>query len=65
LRAFLRRSYYQATGTAASASLINGTLDQLEARAQFDGPERLVHLRVAEHEGALYLDLADDQWASG
>jgi len=34
----------------------------LEARAQFDGPERLVHLRVAEHEGALYLDLADDHW---
>ena len=34
----------------------------MEARAQFDGPERLVHLRVAEHEGALYLDLADDHW---
>src|SRR5215467_3769268 len=61
-RAFLRRSYYRATGTAASASFINGALDQLEASAQFDGPERLVHLRVAEHEGALYLDLADDHW---
>jgi hypothetical protein len=34
----------------------------LEASAQFDGPERLVHLRVAEHEGALYLDLADSDW---
>jgi hypothetical protein len=45
LDAFLRRSYYRATGTAASASVINWTLDQLEARAQFDGPERLVHLR--------------------
>jgi hypothetical protein len=61
-RAFLRRSYYRATGTAASASFINGALDQLEASAQFDGPERLVHLRVAEHEGTLYLDLADDCW---
>jgi hypothetical protein len=61
-RAFLRRSYYRATGTAASASFINGALDQLEASAQFDGPERLVYLRVAEHEGALYLDLADDHW---
>src|SRR5262245_24299740 len=47
-RAFLRRSYYRATGTAASASAINGALEQLEARAQFDGPERVVHLRVAE-----------------
>jgi hypothetical protein len=61
-RAFLRRSYYRATGTAASASVVNGTLDQLEARAQFDGPELLVHLRVAEHEDALYLDLADHHW---
>src|SRR3954454_10042204 len=60
-RAFLRRSYYRPSGAAAIASVINGTLDQLEARAQFDGPERQVHLRVAEHEGALYLDIADDQ----
>src|SRR3954470_19063632 len=61
-RAFLRRSYYRTSGLAASASVINGTLDQLEAQAQFDGPERLVHLRVAEHNGALYLDLADTDW---
>ena len=61
-RAFLRHSYYRAAGTAASASIINGAIDQLEARAQFDGPERVVHLRVAEHDGALYLDLADDRW---
>src|SRR5712671_2427865 len=61
-RAFLRRSYYRASGTAASASVITGTLDQLEARAQFDGPERLVYLRVAEHDGILYLDLADSDW---
>jgi hypothetical protein len=61
-RAFLRRSYYRAAGTAASAAVINGAIDQLEARAQFDGPERLVHIRVAEHNGVLYLDLADSQW---
>jgi hypothetical protein len=61
-RAFLRRSYYRATGTAASSCEITGALQQLEARAQFDGPERKVHLRIAEHVGALYLDLADDQW---
>src|SRR5262245_48062837 len=37
-------------------------LDQLEARAQFDAPERSVHLRVAEHQGRLYLDLANMHW---
>src|SRR5437867_5648864 len=35
-RAFLRRSYYKATGIAASALAIKVALDQLEARAQFD-----------------------------
>ena len=61
-RAFLRQNYYEATGTAASALTIGLALDQLEARAQFDAPERSVHLRVADHAGCLYLDLADDCW---
>jgi hypothetical protein len=61
-RAFLRRSYYQATGEAASAAEIRAALDLLEARAQFDGPERIVHIRTAEHAGHIYLDLADEHW---
>jgi hypothetical protein len=61
-RAFLRRSYYQATGEATSAAEIRSALDLLEARAQFDGPERTVHIRTAEHGGRIYLDLADEHW---
>jgi hypothetical protein len=61
-RGWLRRRYYQATGGAASAAQIRSALDLLEARAQFDGPERAVHVRVAEHAGHIYLDLADEQW---
>jgi hypothetical protein len=61
-RAWLRRRYYQATGGAASAAEIRCALDLLEARAQFDGPERAVHIRIAEHAGHIYLDLADEQW---
>jgi hypothetical protein len=61
-RAWLRRCYYQATGDAASAAVIRSTLDLLEARAQFDGLERAVHIRIAEHAGHTYLDLADEHW---
>jgi hypothetical protein len=61
-RAFLRRSYYQTTGEAVSAAEIRSVLDLLEARAQFDGPERTVHIRTAEHAGHIYLDLADEHW---
>ena len=34
----------------------------LEAQAQFDGPERKVSVRVAEQDGSIYLDLADEFW---
>jgi hypothetical protein len=61
-RAWLRRRYYRATGEAASGAEICSALDLLEARAQFDAPERAVHIRVAEHVGHIYLDLADDHW---
>jgi len=61
-RNWLRRCYYQATGSAAGAASIRSALDLLEARAQFEAPERTVSIRVAEREGRIYLDLADEQW---
>jgi hypothetical protein len=61
-RTWLRRCYYQATGSAPSGSAIASALDVLEARAQFDAPERAVNIRLAEHAGRIYLDLADDHW---
>src|SRR5262245_54018173 len=61
-RGWLRRCYYQATGGAASAAEIRSALDLLEARAQFDGPERAVHVRIAKHAGRIYLDLGDEHW---
>ena len=41
-RTWLRRCYYQTTGAAPSGSVIGSALDLLEARAQFDAPERAV-----------------------
>ena len=61
-RTWLRRCYYQATGTAAGAAMVGSALDLLEARAQFDAPERAVNIRIAEHAGRIYLDLADEDW---
>ena len=61
-RGWLRRSYYEATSEAASPGAIRSALDLLEARAQFDGRERVIHIRNAEHAGRIYLDLADEPW---
>jgi hypothetical protein len=43
-RHWLRRRYYEETGSAASAETVNSAVDLLEARAQFDAPERPVHI---------------------
>ena len=61
-RSWLRRRYYEATGGAPSPAALRSALDALEAQAQFDAPRRAVYMRVAEHDGRLYLDLADEQW---
>jgi hypothetical protein len=61
-RWWLRRRYYEATGIAPSAGAVRSALDLLEARAQFDGPEHAVYVRVAEYSGRIYLDLADELW---
>jgi hypothetical protein len=61
-RHWLRRRYYEETGGAASTETVRLAVDLLEARAQFDAPERTVHVRVAEHDGRTYLDLADKDW---
>jgi len=61
-RGWLRRRYYEATGGAHAGHAISSALDLLEARAQFNAPERSVHVRIAEHGGHIYLDLADERW---
>jgi hypothetical protein len=61
-RSWLRRRYYQATGDVPSAAALNAVLNLLEARAQFEGPERMVQVRIAEQQGRIYLDLADTAW---
>jgi hypothetical protein len=48
-RNWVRRSHYWATGAAAGATAVAEALNLLEARAQFDAPERVVNIRVAEH----------------
>src|SRR6516225_12034600 len=61
-RTWVRRCYYHATGAAPGGAVIASALDLLEARAQFDAPERAVSMRIAEHAGRIYLDLADEHW---
>ena len=38
------------------------SLNVIEAKAVFDGPEIRLNLRVAKHEGALWYDLTNEAW---
>lgn len=61
-RQLLSRRYYEAQQQAPSAQAIKDALCVLEGKALFEGKSRSVYTRIAEHEGAIYLDLADELW---
>ena len=57
---FITRLNYEKTGRPPSRRELNETLDLCEAVALFEGPVREVHTRIAFHEDAIYIDLAND-----
>ncbi len=61
-REWLARQHFLQYGHAPHSQAIHDALRVLEAEAKFTGPEYVVFTRVAEHAGAIYLDLADEQW---
>jgi hypothetical protein len=50
------------TGTVPSAGTFEEALRAIEAKAIFDGRDHEPCLRVAEHNGAVYVDLCDSLW---
>lgn len=61
-RRWLARRYYGEFGKAPGSQAVQDALGVLTGRAQFDGPERPVAVRLAEAGGFIWIDLADDGW---
>jgi hypothetical protein len=61
-RSWLARRFFEATQGAPSSEALQSALNVIEAKAQFDGLERMVHLRVGGQDEKLYLDLCDETW---
>jgi hypothetical protein len=59
-RHWLRHQYWRACHRAVRTEPVEEALAILEARALFAGAVHEVAVRVAEHDGAIYLDLADE-----
>ena len=61
-RRWLVRIYYETTDTAPNSEAMQTALALCEARADFDGPEREVYMRIGSASGKIYIDLANDHW---
>jgi hypothetical protein len=59
---WIARTLRQHTKILPDKSLIEMIRDEFEMWAWIDGPMHKVSVRVAEHGGATYLDLVNDEW---
>jgi hypothetical protein len=60
----LARKYFEVENKIATLSQLKAAINQIEAQAQIDSPEREVFRRVGKFGARLYLDLADEKWSA-
>ena len=58
----LKHRFYQETSRPPSAQAIQDALGVIEAKAQFEGKEKTVHIRVAGKDDSIYIDMTNDRW---
>jgi hypothetical protein len=61
-RGWLRHKYFELTGSACNSEALQVTIDTVEAKARYKGPEQPVHIRIAGTDDAIYIDLGDLAW---
>jgi hypothetical protein len=61
-RHWLAGRFFETTKGAASSEALQSALNLIEAKAHFDAPEHMIHIRVGELNGRLYLDLCEEKW---
>jgi hypothetical protein len=61
-RRWLARAFYVAHGGTPGAQALQDAIGVLEGEALYGGPQHDVHVRLGEHDGAIFLDLCDPAW---
>jgi hypothetical protein len=59
---WLSRRFYITGEKAPSSQAMQDALGVIEGKAIFEGEIHDVHIRVAEHDGAIYIDLCNATW---
>ena len=61
-RRWLARQFYERYGKAPGGQALQDALTVIDGQAVFGAAEHPVYVRVAGHDGRLYLDLTNDAW---
>lgn len=64
-RLWLRRRLREEHDKAAYSEALQSASEEVESKAQFECPQMEASVRVAEADGAVWLDLADEAWRGG
>jgi hypothetical protein len=61
-RRYLAMRFFDEEGKAMNSDALSAAINLIEAKALFEGETHTVHVRLAEAEGNIYLDLCNDAW---
>lgn len=59
---WLRQRFFGERGTAPSGQALQNAGETIAARAAFEGQGEPVFMRIAKHDGAVYVDLCNGRW---
>ncbi len=59
---WMRQEFYACEKRGMNGSALQDAIETVEGQARFDAPEKAAHLRLAEHDGKIYIDLCDPSW---
>ena len=59
---YLARKFYEAHEKTPSSQAMNDGLGVIEGKALYEGNQHDTYVRVAHHDGKVYIDLCSDKW---
>lgn len=59
---YVAKRFFEVERKVINSESLSAALNLMEAHALFDGEEHKVHVRVAEHQGNIYIDLCNAEW---
>ncbi|MFN0018638.1 MAG: toprim domain-containing protein [Pirellulaceae bacterium] len=59
---YLAMRFFEESNKAMNSEALSAAVNLIEAQALFHGEEKMAHVRVAEHDGNIYVDLCNAAW---